>query len=128
MKTLEIFDPAMCCSTGVCGVDVDPALVQCQADLLWLAEQGVRVDRHNLSQNPQAFTANPLVIKELEAGMECLPLTLIDGRIIARGAYLSRAELTEHLGLTATETPVNPNPFRVQVSSEGCCKPGSGCC
>jgi arsenite transporter len=60
MKTLEIFDPAMCCSTGVCGVDVDPALVQCQADLLWLAEQGVRVDRHNLSQNPQAFTTNPV--------------------------------------------------------------------
>jgi hypothetical protein len=24
MKTLEIFDPAMCCATGVCGVDVDP--------------------------------------------------------------------------------------------------------
>ena len=128
MKTLEIFDPAMCCSTGVCGVDVDPALVQCQADLLWLAEQGVRVDRHNLSQNPQAFTANPAVIKELEAGMECLPLTLIDGRIVARGAYLSRAELAEQLGLTATETRPNANPFRVQVSGEGCCKPGSGCC
>ena len=27
MKTLEIFDPAMCCSTGVCGVAVDPVLV-----------------------------------------------------------------------------------------------------
>lgn len=128
MKTLEIFDPAMCCSTGVCGVDVDPALVQCQADLLWLAEQGVRVDRHNLSQNPQAFTANPAVIEAMEAGMECLPMTLIDGRIVAHGAYLSRAELAEHLGLTATDTPPPPNPFRVQVSGEGCCKPGSGCC
>jgi hypothetical protein len=60
--------------------------------------------------------------------MECLPLTLIDGRIVARGTYLSRAELAEQLGLTATETLPNPNPFRVQVSGEGCCKPGSGCC
>lgn len=128
MKKLEIFDPAMCCSTGVCGVEVDPVLVQCNADLLWLAEQGVRVDRHNLSQNPQAFTANPTVLKAMEAGMECLPLTLIDGRIVARGTYLSRAELAEQLGLTATETLPNPNPFRVQVSGEGCCKPGSGCC
>nr|QTX14232.1 Arsenical resistance operon trans-acting repressor ArsD [Klebsiella pneumoniae] len=27
MKTLTVFDPAMCCSTGVCGSDVDQVLV-----------------------------------------------------------------------------------------------------
>ncbi|EOW1075393.1 arsenic metallochaperone ArsD family protein, partial [Cronobacter malonaticus] len=27
MKTLTVFDPAMCCSTGVCSSDVDQALV-----------------------------------------------------------------------------------------------------
>ena len=45
MKKLELYDPAMCCPTGICGVEVDPALVQCNADLLWLAEQGVAVRR-----------------------------------------------------------------------------------
>lgn len=25
---IEIFDPALCCSTGVCGPSVDPALIQ----------------------------------------------------------------------------------------------------
>ena len=30
------FDPAMCCSTGVCGVDVDPVLAQFAADLKWV--------------------------------------------------------------------------------------------
>lgn len=127
MKKIEIFDPAMCCSTGVCGVEVDPVLVQCNADLLWLAEQGVTVNRYNLSQQPQAFAANPAVLKEIEAGMECLPLTLIDGQIVATGAYLSRDQLIEKLDLIPSAPPASANPFRVQVNS-GCCKPGSGCC
>ena len=28
MSKLEIFDPAMCCSTGVCGPSVDPELLR----------------------------------------------------------------------------------------------------
>ena len=127
MKTLEIYDPAMCCSTGVCGVEVDPVLVRFNADLLWLAEQGVTVSRYNLSQQPQAFAANPAVLKELEAGMERLPLTLIDGRIVTTGAYLSRAQLVQKLELSPLAAPAVEDPFRVQVNS-GCCKPGSGCC
>lgn len=102
-------------------------LVQCNADLLWLAEQGVTVSRYNLSQQPQAFAANPAVLKELEAGMERLPLTLIDGQIVAAGAYLSRAQLIEKLDFTPNSAPATANPFRVQANSGGC-KPGSGCC
>ena len=57
-QTLQIFDPAMCCSTGVCGPDVDTKLVQFAADLDWLKKQDVIVQRHNLSQNPAAFVDN----------------------------------------------------------------------
>lgn len=127
MNKLEIFEPAMCCSTGVCGVEVDPVLVQFSADLHWLAGQGVAVSRYNLSQNPGEFAVNPLVLQELAAGMERLPLTLIDGRIVATGAYLSRTQLIQKLDLpTSTATATKPH-LRVQVSS-GCCEPGSGCC
>jgi hypothetical protein len=59
MKTLEVFDPALCCSTGVCGTTVDPVLAQFAADTLWLGTQGIEVRRHNLGQEPQAFAANP---------------------------------------------------------------------
>jgi hypothetical protein len=127
MKKLEIYDPAMCCSTGVCGVEVDPVLVQFNADLQWLTTQGVEVSRHNLSQEPQAFAANPAVLKEMEAGMERLPLTLVDGRVVATGAYLSRAQLAQRLGLAPVVAQTAADPLRVQVGS-GCCKPGSGCC
>jgi hypothetical protein len=62
MKKLEIYDPAMCCSTGVCGVEVDPVLVQFAADLSWVGEQGVSVTRYNLGQEPQAFAVNAAVV------------------------------------------------------------------
>lgn len=31
MKKIEIFDPAMCCSTGVCGPSVNPELIRVAA-------------------------------------------------------------------------------------------------
>jgi hypothetical protein len=124
MRTLELYDPAMCCPTGICGVDVDPALVQCNADLQWLAEQGVAVRRYNLAQDPQIFAANAAVLAELNAGMDRLPVTLIDGALAATGRYLARAELAERFGLSPT---ASPSPFRVSVGGD-CCKPESGCC
>jgi len=115
MKKLEVYDPAMCCSTGVCGPEVDPVLVAFAADLKWVAEQGVAVQRYNLGQEPQAFAANPAVVKEMEAGMDRLPIIAIDGRIVSTGVHLSRDQLAQKLGLTAGE-------------KSRCCTPKSGCC
>ncbi|MGE5386657.1 MAG: arsenite efflux transporter metallochaperone ArsD [Betaproteobacteria bacterium] len=119
MKNLEVFDPAMCCSTGVCGVEVDPVLAQFAADLKWAEAQGVTVSRHNLSQEPQAFAANPAVVKELEAGMERLPVILVDGRIVSTGMYPSRQQLAQKLGLTASAEA---------APAKSCCSPKTGCC
>ena len=94
MKTLEIYDPAMCCSTGVCGPDVDPALVTFAADLKWVAEQGITVKRYNLGTEPQAFMANAAVVKEMEAGMDRRPIVALDGHIVSTGVHLSRSQLS----------------------------------
>ncbi len=102
MKRLDIYDPAMCCSTGVCGPDVDPKLVQFAADLKWLQEQGVQVARFNLSQSPAAFVENEMVKAALtDKGEAALPLLLLDGKVVASGLYPNRTELVEALGLTA---------------------------
>lgn len=122
MKSLEVFDPAMCCSTGVCGVDVDPVLAQFAADLKWVEEHGVKVSRHNLGQEPQAFAANSAVLKEMEAGMDRLPVILVDGHVVTTGMYPSRQQLAHKLGLPATHTEIPP------VKAESCCAPKSGCC
>lgn len=104
-NTLQIFDPAMCCSTGVCGPDVDAKLVQFAADLDWLKAQGVIVQRHNLSQNPAAFVENETVKTALtEKGEAALPVLLINGKIAATGRYPDREELASLCKLKATAT------------------------
>jgi hypothetical protein len=121
MKKLEIFDPAMCCSTGVCGVSVDPVLAQFSADLKWVEEQGISVQRHNLGQEPQAFATNPAIVKEMEAGMDRLPILVLDGRIITTGIYPSRQQLAQKLGLSEAEACATPR-------GDSCAWPKSGCC
>lgn len=122
MKKLEVFDPAMCCSTGVCGVEIDPVLAQFAADLKWVTEHGITVERYNLGQQPQAFAANPAVIKEMEAGIDRLPIIAVDGHIITTGMYPSRQQLAQKLAIqrTAAEKP--------HVVAGKSCDPKSGCC
>ena len=104
MKSVQVFDPAMCCSTGICGPVVDPVLPRFAADLAWLSGQGIAVKRHNLAQEPQAFVGNELVKRALtERSAACLPLVLVDGRIVSQGRYPSRGELAAFVGLDASE-------------------------
>ena len=123
MKKLEVFDPAMCCSTGVCGVDVDPVLAQFSADLKWVEEHGIAVERHNLGQEPQAFVANPSVVREMEGGMDRLPILAVDGHIISTGMYPSRVQLAQKLEIKMT-TDEKPH---VKLGAK-CCDPKTGCC
>ena len=94
MKSIEVFDPALCCSSGVCGVEVDQALVSFAADLDWARQAGAQIERFNLAQQPMAFAETPAVKTFLElSGQEGLPLTLIDGQIALAGHYPSRDDL-----------------------------------
>ncbi|TVQ12052.1 MAG: arsenical resistance operon transcriptional repressor ArsD [Balneolaceae bacterium] len=104
-KTIvEVYDPAMCCSTGVCGTEVDDALVDFANDVKWLKSQGVDVIRYNLGQEPEAFKQQSLVLSRLQAeGSECLPLILINGDVVAEGGYPDRKQLITMLGLGSDE-------------------------
>jgi hypothetical protein len=118
MKRVEVFDPPMCCSTGVCGPKVDPALVRFAADLHWLANQRIAVERYNLAQQPQAFAANALVKSALhERGNDCLPLILLDGSIISEGRYPSREELAR---LRRKPVTSSPNAVKLPVINDRC--------
>lgn len=103
MKRVELFDPALCCSSGVCGPRVDPVLLRVSADVQWLKLQGVSVTRYNLAQQAQAFAANETVKAALAADPEhALPLVLIDGQIVCRGAYPKRDQFAAWLGIATT--------------------------
>lgn len=116
MKTIQVFDKPMCCSTGVCGSDVNPVLPRFAADLQWLKSQGHVVDRFNLAQQPEAFIHNREVHQLLATqGTNCLPLIVVDGRILSRGEYPSRETLADW-----TESD------RISVSEQG--NAAVGCC
>ena len=93
MKTIQVYDPPMCCSTGLCGNDIDPALVSFAALLTQLSQKGVKVERYNLGQQPMAFVQNPVVKALLDKeGVAALPLILIDGEVHHKGRYLTDEE------------------------------------
>src|SRR5688572_20996710 len=103
---LEVFDPPMCCSTGVCGAEIDPVLPRFASDLEWLKTLGVNVERYNLAQQPGVFVANESVKTALhEESNGCLPLILVDGRVISRAAYPDRAVLAVYVGVNVTAAP-----------------------
>ncbi len=105
MAKLKVYDPAMCCSTGVCGPKVDMTLVGFAADLDWLKRQGVEVERYNLSQQPAAFVANAVVNEEVRRNINVLPILLVDDEIVCRGHYPLRNELTDMFSLEAEAYP-----------------------
>jgi len=117
-QAVRVFDPPMCCSTGICGPSVDPKLVRFAADLNWLEVKGVVVDRFNLSQQPAAFVAAPAVKAELERlGDEALPIIEVDGTIVSVGTYPTREELA---AWTHVEVP-EASPFLTRPAPTRCC-------
>lgn len=124
--TLRVFDPAMCCSTGVCGPSVDPELARFAADVAWLEAQGVSVERYNLSQAPGVFAETPAVREALERGTEVLPIVLVGDRIAVEGSYPSRETLAALAGVVVKNVVAKPKV--------ACCAPrsgaksGTGCC
>lgn len=124
MHSVEVFDPAMCCPTGVCGPSVDPEVLRIAGLLEALDAAGFDVTRHNLSSEPQAFVQNAEVAAMLkEKGVDALPVTYVDGKMLRSGAYPSNDELGDALGVTFVE----------QAPASGCCcgsdgDADGGCC
>jgi Arsenical resistance operon protein ArsD len=120
MKSIQVFDPALCCSTGVCGVEVDQALLDFSADVNWAKQNGAQIERFNLAQQPMAFAENPAVKSFLErSGHEALPLILLDGEVAMAGRYPQRAELARWAGIAQPAAETKP--------ANSCCS-GGNCC
>ncbi len=93
MKTIQVYDPPMCCSTGICGTDIDPDLVNFAAMLAQFHTVGIQIDRYNLAQQPMAFAQNAAVkALMMEVGTEVLPIIFWDGKVQLTGRYPNKDE------------------------------------
>jgi hypothetical protein len=100
MKTIDIFDPAMCCSTGICGPSIDPELMRVATVINMLKEKGIIIKRHGLSSDPHDFISTKVISDLLkEEGAAVLPITLVDGKVAKTREYPTNAEFSEWLGI-----------------------------
>ena len=105
MKKIEIFDPAMCCPTGLCGTNINPELMRIAVVIETLKKQGIIVTRHNLRDEPQVY-----VIYRTEHlqkhGADALPITLVDGKIAVSQTYPTTKQMSEWTGINLDFMPV----------------------
>lgn len=100
MKKMFIYEPAMCCSTGLCGVGVDPELLRISTVLNNLEKNGITVERFNLSNSPMEFVKNTDVNKlMMDEGVDVLPVTVLDGKIVKTAKYPTNDEMISLLGV-----------------------------
>ncbi len=93
---LIIFEGMLCCSTGICGPEPDKALIQLSEDVKKLQAEfpGKRITRASLSFNAAAFLESPEVLKLVkDHGTDILPITVLDGKILAKQRYMSYDEM-----------------------------------
>lgn len=107
MKIIEIFDPAMCCPTGVCGPSIDPELARIASVVFLLEKKGIDIHRYNLGNEPDVFVKNELINRLLnDKGMDALPATVVDGQLMKEGVYPTTAELASWTEMDEKELTV----------------------
>lgn len=130
MKKMQIFEPAMCCSTGLCGVGVDPELLRVSTVLNSLKKNGVNVERFNLTSSPQEFVNNKAVNELISGkGVDKLPATVLNGEIIMTGRYPTNEEFVKLLNIPMSS--LGNQPVKVKVTTQrtkGCGCSGGKCC
>ncbi len=121
MNRMKIFEPAMCCPTGVCGVSVDPELLRISTVLNTLKNNGITVERYNLNSAPMEFIKNQVVNEYINShGPEGLPVVVVDDKIVIAGRYPTNEEFVKLLHL--------PEHILTQQKKQGNCCCGGGCC
>ena len=95
MTKVQIYDKAMCCSTGVCGPQVDPVLPKIRRrSRLAERSRSLRSIVSTLLKTLPSSPSNATVQKMLaDEGVECLPLVIVDDRVVSRSEYPSRDNL-----------------------------------
>ncbi|WP_432409440.1 arsenite efflux transporter metallochaperone ArsD [Wukongibacter sp. M2B1] len=99
---IEFFEPAMCCSTGVCGPSVDEKLVKLMENIEYLKRkyEGIQIERYMVTQQPMKFKENEKVYKLVkDNGRKVLPITTVNGEVIKTRGYPTLEEMEKSLGV-----------------------------
>jgi len=113
MKSVKIYDPTLCCPTGLCGVNIDPELMRIAVVVETLKRKGITIERYNLRDNPQVYVDNKVINEFLmKEGAEKLPVTTVDGEIVMKGTYPTNKQIAEWVGVAEED---------LTVKKQSCC-------
>lgn len=97
-KKFVIYDPPMCCSSGVCGPSPDQALIELENTLAQVKKLGAEIERFIITQSPEKFKENQEVIKLIqEKQLAALPITTLNGIIVKTGSYPALEEFKKFI-------------------------------
>jgi hypothetical protein len=95
---IKIFDPPMCCSTGLCGPTLDQTLLDLSEMIMELQKEGLHVERYQMTTHPQSFISNPDVMRLVrEKQLTALPIVIVRGKILTEGRYPTKTEIKAEL-------------------------------
>lgn len=119
MKTIQMYEPAMCCSTGLCGPSIDPDLLRISFIMHHLKNQPtISAERFNLTNHPDVFIENQHVNQlVMDEGLDCLPITFVDGVLAVKGRYPSTEDFSEWTGRSAEELAQKPK-IRLNIKGD----------
>lgn len=93
MKSIQVYDPPMACSSSACGTEADPDVVNFSKMLSQLYTCGIQVQRFNLGLHPLSFAQNAAVRALLiTGGTDVLPVIFWDDQVRLKGRYPTSAE------------------------------------
>ena len=124
MKKMIIFDPAMCCSTGVCGPSVNKELLRVATVINNLKNKGIVIERYNLSSSPQMFVSDKTINEALNRyGIDILPITVVDGVVVKTKSYPTNEEFCKFLGINDDYLKT-----KLKIKKANGCNCKGGCC
>ncbi|MBZ0306773.1 MAG: arsenite efflux transporter metallochaperone ArsD [Anaerolineae bacterium] len=95
---VELFDPPMCCPTGLCGPTLDQTLLDVNEMIVALKAEGISIERYQMTSHPQRFISTVAVMRLIqEKQMDALPITLVKGSILKVGSYPTLEEIQSAL-------------------------------
>lgn len=97
-KKVIIYDPPMCCSSGVCGPNPNQTLIDFQDTYTKLKQSGQDIERYIITQSPEKFKENPKIIKLIqEQQLKVLPITTVNNVVVKTGGYPTSKELQGYI-------------------------------
>lgn len=115
MVEIKLFEPAMCCSSGVCGPSPDQELIRVNGDIEKMKQNGIKVLRYNLTSAPNAFVRHEAIMTLIkDKGEAIMPITMINDEVVKTGSYMTTDEVMDIIV--------------VHDLQNNCCSPGNHCC